>query len=438
MRLQSAAGDRAAAIHTYHRCVSILDKELGVAPDAATVALYGRLVASDRRSDTDRAWPTRVAERRAPGEPELVGRERELAALYVWQQGIVSGAAPLHLLRGEAGMGKSRLIREVAARAAAAGHSVAVARCYAGPGRIALSPVAEWLGSAPMRASRAQLDPEWRAEVDRLLPSDASDRASSRPSPMIDAWQRHHFFEGLARALLQSSRPTLLVLDDLQWCDAETLAWLPMFLGFADGYPIAAAGRRPRRADGRPPSARRHPARPARVRPLGRDRAHRAAGSSDRCARRQSPRARAVRAGRRPLAGGDGRRPAVRHRDGAQQAGARPTRQRGRPPAAGPGGAHVSPAGGLRTGSAGGGPRRSVRTRLLARAADRGERPLRGRDRRRRRRAVATPDHPRPRRREVRLHPRPAARGRVRADVPTTAAAAAPPDRAGHRAALRR
>ena len=50
MRLQSAAGDRAAAIQTYHRCVSILDKELGVAPDAATVALYGRLVVGDRRA----------------------------------------------------------------------------------------------------------------------------------------------------------------------------------------------------------------------------------------------------------------------------------------------------------------------------------------------------------------------------------------------------
>ena len=265
MRLQAAAGDRAAAIHTYHRCVSILDKELGVAPDAATVALYGRLVASDN----DRARSTGVTERRAPGEPELVGRGRELADLYQWQQGISSGGAPLHLLRGEAGMGKSRLIREVVTRAVAAGHGVAVARCYAGPGRIALSPVAEWLGCAPMRANRQQVDPEWLAEVDRLLPTDASDRAATRPSPMVDAWQRHHFFEGLARALLQPTRPTLLVLDDLQWCDAETLAWLPMFLGFADGYPIELLGRRPRRADRRASGAGRHPARPARVRTLG-------------------------------------------------------------------------------------------------------------------------------------------------------------------------
>ena len=234
MRLQAAAGDRAAAIHTYHRCVSILDKELGVAPDATTVALYGRLVASD----DNRATSNAVTERRAPGEPELVGRGRELAALYTWQQQIASGTAPLHLLRGEAGMGKSRLIREVVTRAVDVGHRVAVAHCYAGPGRIALSPVAEWLGSEPMRAHRHQVDPEWRAEVDRLLPADASDRVSMRPSPMVDAWQRHHFFEGLARALLLPTLPTLLVLDDLQWCDAETLAWLPMFLELADGYPI--------------------------------------------------------------------------------------------------------------------------------------------------------------------------------------------------------
>ncbi len=63
---------------------------------------------------------------------------------------------------------------------------------------------------------------------------------------MVDAWRRHRFFEGLARGILAVGQPTLLVLDDLQWCDDETTAWLPFLLGRAAGAPllIAATARR--------------------------------------------------------------------------------------------------------------------------------------------------------------------------------------------------
>ena len=68
---------------------------------------------------------------------------------------------------------------------------------------------------------------------------------------MVDAWRRHRFFEGLARGILAVDQPTLLVLDDLQWCDDETTAWLPLLLGRAAGAPllIAATARREELAD---------------------------------------------------------------------------------------------------------------------------------------------------------------------------------------------
>ena len=59
---------------------------------------------------------------------------------------------------------------------------------------------------------------------------------------MADAWQRHRFFEGLARALMAVGRPVLLVLDNMQWCDQETLAFLTFFLGLAPGTPVLVAG----------------------------------------------------------------------------------------------------------------------------------------------------------------------------------------------------
>jgi tetratricopeptide (TPR) repeat protein len=48
-----------------------------------------------------------------------------------------------------------------------------------------------------------------------------------------ESWQRHHFFEGLSRAVLASGGPLLLCLDDMQWTDQETLEWLRYLLRFA-------------------------------------------------------------------------------------------------------------------------------------------------------------------------------------------------------------
>jgi tetratricopeptide (TPR) repeat protein len=60
---------------------------------------------------------------------------------------------------------------------------------------------------------------------------------------MADAWQRHRFFEGLARALLAVNRPLLLVLDNVHWCDQETLDFITFCLGLAgDGTRLLVAG----------------------------------------------------------------------------------------------------------------------------------------------------------------------------------------------------
>jgi tetratricopeptide (TPR) repeat protein len=61
---------------------------------------------------------------------------------------------------------------------------------------------------------------------------------------MVDGWQRHRFFEGLARALMAVGRPMLLVLDNMQWCDQETLAFITFFLGLAADTPVLVVGTR--------------------------------------------------------------------------------------------------------------------------------------------------------------------------------------------------
>lgn len=243
LQVQALSGDRAAALQTYHRCVSVLERELGVAPDQATTAEYERLIshAAQEPAATGPAVaqpPIRLTGRvTSARQVRLVGREREFDLLRRRWQEALTGVAGFAVVAGEAGIGKTRLLDELASVVQRSGGDALRSRCFAARGRLALAPVSEWLRSPALRSARGRLDPVWAREVDRLAPPpDAGPMAPLQP--MDDAWQRHRFFEGLARAVLSTGRPVLLVLDDLQWCDEDTLAWLQLLLHLGRDHPL--------------------------------------------------------------------------------------------------------------------------------------------------------------------------------------------------------
>ena len=173
---------------------------------------------------------------------QLVGRSAELGLLQELWRTAAAGRPSLALVCGGAGVGKTRLVAEVAGLARLQGAVVASAQCFGTSGRLALAPVADWVRNPAVQSATATLDPAWRAEVDRLVPSGGRGQRGAGSRAMVDAWQRHRFFEGLARALLAVGRPMLLVLDNMQWCDQETLAFLTFCLGLSASAPILVAG----------------------------------------------------------------------------------------------------------------------------------------------------------------------------------------------------
>jgi DNA-binding SARP family transcriptional activator/tetratricopeptide (TPR) repeat protein len=256
MELQAAAGDRAGAISTYHKCAEILERELQVKPSPATETVAERLLSSDSL-DVPRTRSPRHARTRLTQRARLVGRERELDQVLESWNNAVDGRPRLLIVTGDAGVGKSRLISELAHKARSDGAVVATTRCFGMAGTLALKPAADWLRHPRVQRSLATLDGVWRSEVDRLIPGaadgiDGGKRERPLPEPvaasraMVDAWRRHRFFEALARGILAVGQPTLLVLDDLHWCDEETSAWLPFLLARAAGAPllVAATARR--------------------------------------------------------------------------------------------------------------------------------------------------------------------------------------------------
>ena len=241
MQLQADLGDRAGAVSTYHRCASVLERELGVIPDPETQRAFQRLMA--------RAGPASVRQRAAKSAvgrsglaaAALVGRSDELGVLRDLWRTAAAGAPALALVRGGAGVGKTRLVAEIAETARLQGAVVASSQCFGTAGRLALAPVADWVRNPAVQSAMATLEEAWRAEVDRLVPSGGRGKPGAGPGAMVDAWQRHRFFEGLARALLAAARPMLLVLDNMQWCDQETLEFLTFCLRLAPGARLLIA-----------------------------------------------------------------------------------------------------------------------------------------------------------------------------------------------------
>ena len=217
MRLHALNDDRAAALHMYHTCVTTLRRELDVEPSRPTREIYERLL-------NVKSQPAALPqfESAAP----LVGREAEWALLQkTWRE--ATGGARLVLISGEAGIGKTRLAEALAEWVGRQGIPALTARCYATEGELAYAPAVAWLRGHP----RPPLADPWLRELARLLPEILIERPDlPPPGPLTEAWQRLRLFEALAQALLTGHSALLLVLDDLQWCDRDTLDWLHYLL----------------------------------------------------------------------------------------------------------------------------------------------------------------------------------------------------------------
>jgi ATP/maltotriose-dependent transcriptional regulator MalT len=151
--------------------------------------------------------------------PVLVGRHAEFTALTA----VVSAPPALVVIQGEAGIGKSRLVRELLA-AASGTAAVLVGHCQQLHDPFPLGPVLDAFqhhgdlieidGLSPVVGSLAPLVPE----IADRLPA-----APERPADQREA--RHQIFRA-ATELLDHVSPAILVLEDLHWADTVTFDFL--------------------------------------------------------------------------------------------------------------------------------------------------------------------------------------------------------------------
>ena len=228
MRLFALSGDRARALRVYHTCLTVLRRELGVEPSLATRTMHDQLVHLDAQ-----AVPALDPAPQTAAIPAFVGRHREWERMREAWQHASTGAPHVVLVSGEAGIGKTRLAEEFLSWAHRQGIAVARVRSYAAEGQLSLAPVADWLRSEGIRPHLDRLDAVWLTELARIVPEiSAAYPNLSRPEPIAEYGQRQRFFDALARAALAVPPPLVLLLDDIQWCDQETLEWLHYLLRY--------------------------------------------------------------------------------------------------------------------------------------------------------------------------------------------------------------
>jgi DNA-binding SARP family transcriptional activator len=236
MEAHLALGDRAAALRSYHRYTQVLERDLAMEPGTALQSLYREL-----RDPTPDRGDTHGEDGAPVTEAPFVGREVELERLYQAWTAARNGAAHLVLVSGEPGIGKSRLTVELGRRVRAEGHVVASARTYEAAGRLPWGPVIDLLRSDALRSHVDTLDAVWKAELGRLLPELLEAAPSSAASRRADPAERHRLFDAVSRGLV-SERPRLLTIDDLQWCDAETIEVIGFVVRAQSTSPILIVG----------------------------------------------------------------------------------------------------------------------------------------------------------------------------------------------------
>ena len=223
----AAAGDRAAALTAYARLADRLRTELGIAPSRATRELAEQ-VRAGRAPDGEppaSAVPT-VGEGAAPplpavfaGERErspFVGRERERDVLLAAVDAARGGERRVVLVAGEPGIGKTRLVAEVARRAHAGGATILAGRCHEEP-------------PGPFAPFVEALRP-----LGGLHAEPAADPGAARL----------RLFEAAAATLAAAAahRPVVLVLEDLHWADRPTLLLLAHLASASDPAALLIAG----------------------------------------------------------------------------------------------------------------------------------------------------------------------------------------------------
>jgi DNA-binding SARP family transcriptional activator len=237
VRLLAQLGNRRGALEQFDTCTRILATELHTTASPALLAARMMIQpASSPPAPSSNASLGPVSAIQIV--TSLLGRARESAAI----DAALVARSPILLFSGDPGIGKSRLLDELAVRGAAKGARILRGRAYEAE---RIRPYGAWIDALRSRAL-GPLDDVLRADLAPLLPE------LGAPST---AGERARLFDAVVR-LLRGLAPVVLILDDVQWLDEASAA---LFHATARANPpgvVLACGAREGELQDNPPALR--------------------------------------------------------------------------------------------------------------------------------------------------------------------------------------
>lgn len=177
----------------------------------------------------------------------FIGRERELEQLRRQWERVRSGERRLVFLRGEPGIGKTRLAAEFALIIHAEGATVLFGRCDESaviPYQPFVEALRHYVATCPIGELRAQLGATG-AELTGLVP-ELAQRLPDLPSlGTVDRdREAYRLYDAFATLSAKASRvgPVILVLDDLHWADEPTVRLLRQIVRSQEQGPLLILG----------------------------------------------------------------------------------------------------------------------------------------------------------------------------------------------------
>ncbi len=222
MRLCALLGQPAAAERQYRSCSEVLAEELGVEPSWETAELHDRI-----QSEASNAAAPMVA----LGELDtpIIGRSRERAVLLGRIDELLNGQGGLILIEGDPGIGKSRLVEDLADAAdwrgvrllSTANTEVSRMRPYHAIQSV-LSPAVTGLRGEHLAEVTDQI---WLQHAAEVLPDLRQYVTVPTARSLLPEEEATRMTEALARVLLAQGGlgPTLVVLEDVHWCDDDSM-----------------------------------------------------------------------------------------------------------------------------------------------------------------------------------------------------------------------
>ena len=231
------------------RLAERLADRLAIAPQERAVFLEAaRAVRPVDRLEVDRQ-PLDALQPAGEDESELapfVGRDKEYGLLIGLLARLTTGTGHVVLMEGEPGIGKSRLMRELARYARKRGLSTLTTNCYEIERAMPYQPVINFVTQALERAPVTvlqKLAPVSLAEIAALVPAAAERVAVPGLSADFPEARQARLFRAIVQLLeacAGAGRQLVVMVDDLQWADDASAQFFHYLARQAASRPLLA------------------------------------------------------------------------------------------------------------------------------------------------------------------------------------------------------